>query len=133
LRKVFLGQLSSSKGESKMKKKELNLKLHRMNLKINLASSGNALDQKVPGKSLESFVKCPDRSGPHRLWKCEQFGKRAGKERVEVAKSQQLCFNCFGSHQVRFCNSRSCCRECGRNHHTLLIFLMQKNSESRRM
>ena len=42
---------------------------------------------------------------------------------MDFVKARRLCFNCFSSHQVRQCNSRMRCRECGKNHHTMLHFV----------
>ena len=42
------------------------------------------------------------------------------RKRRAVVKSENLCFNCLGSHLVRACKSKSTCRECGGRHNTLL-------------
>ena len=58
--------------------------------------------------------------GQHAIWRCERFSKQPLRKRRAVVKSENLCFNCLGSHLVRACKSKSTCRECGGRHNTLL-------------
>ena len=59
-------------------------------------------------------------SGQHAIWRCESFSKQSFRKRQAVVKSENLCFNCLGSHLVRACKSKSTCRDCGGRHNTLL-------------
>ncbi|XP_050357238.1 uncharacterized protein LOC126777960 [Nymphalis io] len=64
---------------------------------------------------------CTICKGQHLLYQCKQFAKQTPKERTEVIQSRRLCFNCFApTHSVKECRSSTCCRRCGRRHHTLL-------------
>ena len=58
--------------------------------------------------------------GQHAIWRCERFSNQPLRKRRAVVKSENLCFNCLGSHLVRACKSKSTCRECGGRHNTLL-------------
>ena len=58
--------------------------------------------------------------GQHAIWRCERFSKQPLRKRRAVVKSENLCFNCLGSHLVRACKSKPTCRECGGRHNTLL-------------
>ncbi|XP_069139306.1 uncharacterized protein [Argopecten irradians] len=40
------------------------------------------------------------------------------KARIDIVKSKNVCFNCFGSHKVSNCHSKFKCRKCGKRHHT---------------
>ncbi|XP_064074465.1 uncharacterized protein LOC113394292 [Vanessa tameamea] len=64
---------------------------------------------------------CTICKGQHLLYQCKQFAKQTPKERTEIIQSRRLCFNCFApTHSVKECRSSTCCRRCGRRHHTLL-------------
>ena len=66
----------------------------------------------------KSCVYC---SNHHLLYQCKQFGTKSPEERSEFVQSKGLCFNCFSSnHNARSCHQSTCCRRCGRRHHTLL-------------
>ena len=58
--------------------------------------------------------------GQHAIWRCERFSKQPLRKRRAIVKSENLCFNCLGSHLVRACKSKSTCRKCGGRHNTLL-------------
>ncbi|XP_033762684.1 uncharacterized protein LOC117344144 [Pecten maximus] len=38
------------------------------------------------------------------------------KERIDIVKSKNVCFNCFGSHKVSNCHSKFKCKKCGKRH-----------------
>lgn len=60
-------------------------------------------------------------SNQHLLYQCKQFASKSPEERSEFVQSKRLCFNCFSStHNVRSCHQSTCCRRCGRRHHSLL-------------
>ena len=63
---------------------------------------------------------CPICREPHAIASCPQFQEMSARQRYERVKSLRLCYNCFGQHLVRLCNSRNTCRECKRWHHTLI-------------
>ncbi|XP_059061146.1 uncharacterized protein LOC131854043 [Achroia grisella] len=64
---------------------------------------------------------CTMCSRPHMLYQCKQFGNQSPEERTEFVQSKRLCFNCLAhNHSVKFCRQSTCCRRCGRRHHSLL-------------
>lgn len=66
-------------------------------------------------------ITCVMCSGQHHLYQCKQFGKLIPNERVEYVRIKGLCFNCFApTHCVKYCHQSTCCRRCGRRHHTML-------------
>lgn len=68
-------------------------------------------------------VTCVMCTNEHLLFQCEQFQKQSIDKRVEFVQSNRLCFNCFATnHNVKSCYRATCCRKCGRRHHTLLHF-----------
>ncbi|XP_049879678.1 uncharacterized protein LOC126376395 [Pectinophora gossypiella] len=79
-------------------------------------------------KSTNTCTMC---EGPHTLFQCKQFGKQSPKERSEYVQSKGLCFNCLSpTHPVKSCHMSTCCRRCGRRHHTLLHFERGTNQDS---
>lgn len=66
---------------------------------------------------------CAYCSSQHLLYQCKQFGSKSPEERSEFVQSKGHCFNCLSpNHNVRGCHQATCCRRCGRRHHTLLHF-----------
>ena len=64
--------------------------------------------------------RCVFCSGQYAVWRCKSFSKKSFRKRQAVVKSENLCFNCLGSHLVRACKSKSTYRDCGGRHNTLL-------------
>lgn len=59
----------------------------------------------------------------HYLNLCKQFDKKSVQERRDFIQSKGLCFNCLQStHVVMKCRLPTCCKKCGRRHHTMLHF-----------
>lgn len=80
-------------------------------------------------KNSSSVIVCGMCSGQHPLYQCKQFAKQSPEQRSQYVQSQRLCFNCLSStHGVRSCRQSSCCRRCGRRHHSLLH--LEKKQES---
>ncbi|XP_046973670.1 uncharacterized protein LOC124540249 [Vanessa cardui] len=89
--------------------------VHSNNTKAKVFHSTAQEDNK---RAIPSCTIC---KGQHLLYQCKQFAKQTPKERTEVIQSRRLCFNCFApTHSVKECRSSTCCRRCGRRHHTLL-------------
>ncbi|XP_045542800.1 uncharacterized protein LOC123723621 [Papilio machaon] len=66
-------------------------------------------------------IACTMCSGPHILFQCKKFGEQSPEERSEFVRLKRLCFNCLAhNHSVRFCRQSTCCRRCGKRHHSLL-------------
>lgn len=67
--------------------------------------------------------KCAKCSKEHPLFQCDDFKNMDTSSKRELVKKSRLCFNCLrSSHIVKFCNSKSVCRngDCKQRHHTLL-------------
>lgn len=64
--------------------------------------------------------KCKFCNALHQTFHCQQFKDLSPQERVNFVKSSRACFNCLGSHEVKYCKSKSLCKTCGRPHHSLL-------------
>ncbi|GFS71774.1 uncharacterized protein NPIL_267621 [Nephila pilipes] len=78
-----------------------------------------------PQKVFVSEVKTPKcvvckSNENHSLNVCPLFKNMLVKERIEVVKNKQLCFNCLNHHKVANCYSKSNCYVCKRRHNTLL-------------
>ncbi|XP_064635263.1 uncharacterized protein LOC135492635 [Lineus longissimus] len=41
-------------------------------------------------------------------------------KRYDIAKRENICFNCLGAHRVNECRSRKSCKNCHKRHHTAL-------------
>jgi len=66
-------------------------------------------------------VKCPLCQKPHFLYSCPDFRNKALTERREFAQKLRCCFNCLSTrHNRKTCQSKSRCRQCQQNHHSLL-------------
>ena len=121
--KSFLGQLSAESDE-KAEKRMVKFQNNKGKAKVHSANLSKENEQKAFIKrGIKVQPRCQQCGESHQLWKCGQFGMKTVKERMDFVKTQRLCFNCLGSHQVRQCNSRLRCRECGKNHHTMLHFV----------
>lgn len=52
------------------------------------------------------------------------------KERQDFVQRSKLCFNCLApSHSVIRCRQSTCCRRCGRRHHSLFHFEREPNTD----
>ena len=66
-------------------------------------------------------VVCPLCKKDHDLESCNDFIAKSVSERRDFVMSNRLCFGCFETgHVTRFCKSRRTCRECKKQHPTLL-------------
>lgn len=67
--------------------------------------------------------KCQHCSGPHNIWRCNDFKGLALDERLKIVKKQGLCRICLGEgHFANSCTKGFSCRVtgCGSDHHYLL-------------
>ena len=74
-------------------------------------------------KRVQSYsVSCSDRCNEkHKLHLCPEFKRMQLKDRLNLAKSKRVCFNCLQpGHSANECSSKFTCRECMMKHHTLL-------------
>nr|XP_042897354.1 uncharacterized protein LOC122269252 [Parasteatoda tepidariorum] len=63
----------------------------------------------------------------HPLYNCPAYKNLSINDRVEVVKTNKLCFNCLGNnHRVSNCKSKYSCQNCKRRHHVTLHFSPEK-------
>ena len=75
-----------------------------------------------------SALTCPLHSnGNHDLNDCRKFEKMNRSERIDLLKSNGLCFLCFGQHLRTNCTAKVKCKFCDGTHNSLLHF--QKSEE----
>ncbi|XP_029160333.1 uncharacterized protein LOC114932333 [Nylanderia fulva] len=68
-----------------------------------------------------AVLKCICCSGNHFISKCEEFRQKSAAQRMEIARTNKICFNCLKSgHMSPKCISKQRCTQCRRPHHTLL-------------
>nr|CAH7760137.1 unnamed protein product [Callosobruchus chinensis] len=73
-------------------------------------------------------VKCPVCNKQHSIQNCSNFLKMTAHNRLEQVKKLHLCINCLKSgHYTKQCRS-TCCKTCGKKHHSSLHF---ENNSSR--
>ncbi|XP_071571308.1 uncharacterized protein [Temnothorax nylanderi] len=63
---------------------------------------------------------CPLCTERHSLMGCPEFKAKSASERLSVAETNKLCFNCLGNHLVARCQSTRNCMTCNSRHHTML-------------
>ncbi len=64
-------------------------------------------------------LRCHD--GNHPLYLCAVYKAKSVEDRFSTASRLKVCTNCLSfNHSCRDCSSRSCCRVCGKRHHSLL-------------
>ena len=79
------------------------------------------LERKQSQKSSNAQItkKCTFcKSNSHPTSKCDII--KDSQQRIEVVKTENLCFNCLGHHKVSQCTSKYRCKVCRRKHHTSL-------------
>ena len=55
------------------------------------------------------------------MYRCKKFRKASSQQRLNLAKQNQLCFNCLGnSHRTSQCKVEWRCKFCSRKHNSLL-------------
>lgn len=65
-------------------------------------------------------LSCPLCQGHHTFKSCSRFLDSSTRDRFEIIKQLRKCSNCFGSHHIQQCSSKSTCFRCGMLHHTML-------------
>ncbi|XP_045461124.1 uncharacterized protein LOC123671371 [Harmonia axyridis] len=83
------------------------------------------------GSSASTSACCRLCSNSHNIYTCPHFLNKSTKERYALVKSKKWCTNCLGDkHTASNCNSKSVCRQCSLQHHTLLHFGSESATES---
>ena len=68
--------------------------------------------------SEEAFCECCGEK--HKIFICPKFENLSSSNKTDLIKRHALCFNCLKpGHVLTACKS-SCCKHCGRRHHSLL-------------
>ncbi|KAL0860196.1 hypothetical protein ABMA27_010503 [Loxostege sticticalis] len=65
-------------------------------------------------------LKCEFCSENHKIGNCKKFAKEDVDNRRSFIEKNRLCFNCFGHHAAKVCQSIISCRVCKRKHHSML-------------
>ena len=72
-------------------------------------------------KTLAPSIICPVCSKPHNLSNCDEFKKKAVKERLQFVQSASLCFGWLSKgHYSKNCRKRLTCQMCQKPHPTIL-------------
>ncbi|XP_077862522.1 uncharacterized protein LOC144344468 [Saccoglossus kowalevskii] len=71
-----------------------------------------------PGRKRPSQRQCVYCDEQHNPANCVKISNQ--RERLDIVKRKQLCYNCLGNHAVKQCKSRYTCRHCQGKHHTSL-------------
>ena len=91
-------------------------------------NSSPTLDSKTSSPSMI----CPVCSKSHTLSNCDEFKKKAVKERLHFVQSAGLCFGCLSKgHYSKNCRKRLTCQKCKRPHPTILHYDSQDDNESK--
>ncbi|GFW38096.1 integrase catalytic domain-containing protein [Trichonephila clavipes] len=77
--------------------------------------------------------KCICCAEAHPLYKCAVYLKLPINKRIDLIKTNNLCFNCLStSHRAKDCKSRFVCSECQKRHHKTIHYTeRQPNQEVR--
>ena len=87
------------------------------------AANHSAPVQSRPQSGDRNSMKCVLCNQGHGLYKCEQFKSKSANDRLNIVRSNSLCFNClFPGHRSRDCRKRRFCNVpgCFRKHNKLL-------------
>ena len=105
------------------------------NLNSLLTATGDPPKSSNPpadSKTSSPSVICPVCSKPHTISNCDEFKKKAVKERLDFIQSVGLCFSCLGKgHYSTNCRKRLTCQKCKRPHPTILHYDSQDDKESK--
>ncbi|KAJ3657355.1 hypothetical protein Zmor_009165 [Zophobas morio] len=67
--------------------------------------------------------KCVFCKSVHLIYQCPSFLGQSPQERYQSIKNKRCCINCLrNTHLIKDCPSKSTCRKCQAQHHTLLHF-----------
>lgn len=78
-----------------------------------------------------SFGSCPLCNGSHVLMQCPKFVNMDSYQRNNTVAKLRVCKNCLYSHGNTACTSSKTCKECNKQHHTLLHFTVKRPMTNR--
>ena len=86
-----------------------------------MATSNVSQQQNTSSTPEQRKPKCFICDNEHYVNQCEKFKAMSIEERINAVTEKRLCFKCLKiGHSSRFCRNRFGCKECRRNHHTML-------------
>lgn len=89
----------------------------------NIAGKGGMSSSFLVNSSASTSACCSFCSQSHLIYSCPKFLNKSAKERYALVKNKRWCTNCLGDkHTASNCKSKSVCRKCSQQHHTLLHF-----------
>ncbi|XP_062565473.1 uncharacterized protein LOC134227812 [Armigeres subalbatus] len=96
--------------------------------KINMNTKNSADPVKPPRSVAKSNTlaatveqKCSVCKNDHELWKCEEFKRKSVSVKYDILRKSGSCYNCLQrGHRTNECPSTSCCKKCGKRHHSFL-------------
>lgn len=87
------------------------------------SNSKPSASKSFAGTSSASSPSCVLCKESHHLYQCQKFQSMPVKDRFNLVTEKGLCRNCLSpSRMQRNCTSKNVCRQCKRNHHSLLHF-----------
>jgi len=118
---------SEVKGLDLVKSTDNSFDKHKHN--ENSFKHNSASSTKIHNKSIsfganykQSNITCSIcKNNSHRTQECSKLISCSNiDQRIDLIKRANVCFNCFGPHHIRMCQSAKKCQKCGSNHNTLL-------------
>lgn len=97
---------------------------------VSTAQPSNSSPHQNNFQSSKPAVQCPYCKESHPLYHCPKFSAKPVSEKQDIVRNLQKCINCLSNHNIKFCNSNSRCRHCGKSHHSLLHIFPQNSSNS---
>ena len=74
-----------------------------------------------PAQSRQTADMCIiHRSATHQTSNCSVFKSKPHSEKVNIIRSNNLCYKCLGAHYRRDCRNEVSCKVCGREHVTVM-------------
>ena len=103
------------------------------NLNSLLTATGDPPKSSSPkpdSKTSSPSIVCPVCSKPHTLSSCDEFKKKAIKERLDFIQSVGLCFGCLSKgHYSKNCRKRLTCQKRKKPHPTILHYDSQDDKD----
>lgn len=78
-----------------------------------------------------SSVSCQFCNGAHRIINCKSFINESPEIRYNFVQTNRLCFNCLGTHSIKFCRQTTSCHICHKRHHSLIHRQIPESSSNK--